>query len=203
MTAAAAPSDQDPARRRAARLVGVRRLKTALPVAAIGLLALCLIQVTARGPLGEPATAPPSDERRMLGPRFSGKTGDGRAFVITGREATSQDVSDARIVIAEPVFRLSARTGATSTATARSGVYREAARELVLTGGVKLDNGLGTTFTTPEAVVDTRSGRITSRTGLRVKGAAGQMQAGAFEADDEGGRVVLKGGVRARLNPDR
>jgi lipopolysaccharide export system protein LptC len=152
MTAATASPDSDPAdpaRRRAARLVGVRRLKVALPAAALGLVALCLIQVTLRGPLGEPATATPSDDRQMIGPRFSGKTGDGRAFVITGKAATSDKASGARILITEPVFRLAAKTGAVSTALARSGVYREAARQLVLTGGVKLDNGSGTTFTTP------------------------------------------------------
>jgi lipopolysaccharide export system protein LptC len=52
---------------------------------------------------------------------------------------------------------------------------------------------------TNDALVDTRSGRITGNDGLVGDGPLGQMQAKSYDVDRDTGRVTLKGGVRARL----
>ena len=73
-----------PAERRAHRLVQVRRLRRALPVAAIALLVICLLQVMfGRFSRSAPETGE-AEVARMLSPRFSGRAPDGRRFAIAG-----------------------------------------------------------------------------------------------------------------------
>jgi lipopolysaccharide export system protein LptC len=83
--------------------------------------------------------------------------------------------------------------------TAKRGAYNEKTRILRLSGDVRIDNGSGQRVATNDALVDTRSGRITGNDGLVGDGPLGQMQAKSYDVDRDTGRVTLKGGVRARL----
>lgn len=206
MTHSTALSDRDltvQARRRRARVATVKRLRFALPAAAGALVLLCVVQVVLRGPMVDAAGAKQAEERKMIGPRFSGKTRDGRSFVIVGKVGMNDAATQDRILISEPVLTLKTKAGGTSTATARSGVYAEAARKLTLNGDVRLDDGSGTRFLSEEAVIDTRTGKVSGQAGLRVESSAGNVESKSYEAQDEGDRVVFKGGVRGRLTPEK
>jgi lipopolysaccharide export system protein LptC len=105
-----------------------------------------------------------------------------------------------RIRITAPVLTLKTAEGATKTMTAKSGVYDEADHSLLLTGDVKMDSGTGTHFAAQQARIDTRTQTVSGQKGLQVAGSQGQVQSGSYTASDDGDRLILKGGVRGRLN---
>ena len=132
---------------------------------------------------------------------FGGKHNENDLFI----EPTILDgvsISDSvmqEVVLTDPILTLGAETGAPKRMTAKRGVYNEKTRILRLSGDVRIDNGSGQRVATNDALVDTRSGRITGNDGLVGDGPLGQMQAKSYDVDRDTGRVTLKGGVRARL----
>lgn len=191
------------AHRRERRLANVRLLRWALPAAAAVLVIVCAVQVGLGALNASSQQAEPVRVSKMLKPHFSGTNPDGRAFSITGREGVRDDKDRGRIVIADPILTLKTESGATRRATAKTGVYDEARHSLVLTGDVKMDNGAGTQFASQEALVDTKTGAVSGQTGLRIDRAGGQVESGDYQVEDKGDRLILKGGVRGRLTPER
>ncbi|MEH6677537.1 LPS export ABC transporter periplasmic protein LptC [Phenylobacterium sp.] len=191
-----------PAERRARRLVQVRRLRRILPIAAIALLAICLLQVVVGGFSGATPEAAQADAARMLSPRFSGRAPDGRRFAITGESGVRSEADLNQIDIAAPVLTLQDGERI-QRMTARTGVYDEAAHTLRLIGEVKIDTGGQAQLSAREAVIDTRTGAISGQKGLTVQAGAREVQADSFATDEDGDRIILKGGVRGRLEAPR
>jgi lipopolysaccharide export system protein LptC len=187
------------AQRRVTRLSRVKLLRRALPAAAVGLLLVCAAQVALGDRPRQAAPTRDASEAKMLKPRFSGRTPDGRSFVITGKDGMRENATASDIRISEPVLTLRRENGRTQQMTAKSGLYDEDRHTLLLTGDVRMDNGAGSRFAAKEARIDTRSGAISGQSGLRAEGQSGQVQAQTYEADEKGDRVILKGGVRGRL----
>lgn len=191
-----------PADRRAHRLVQVRRLRRALPIAAVALLAICLLQVLVSGFSGAAPETAQADAAKMLSPRFSGRAPDGRRFAITGESGVRSEADPNQIDIAAPVLTLQDGER-TQRMTALTGVYDEAAHTLRLVGEVKINTGAQAQLSAREAVVDTRTGAISGQKGLTVQAGARQVQADSFTTDEDGDRIILKGGVRGRLEAPR
>jgi lipopolysaccharide export system protein LptC len=191
-----------PADRRAHRLVQVRRLRRALPIAAIALLAICLLQVVVGGVSRSAPETPQADVAKMLSPRFSGRAPDGRRFAITGESGVRSETDLNQIDIAAPVLTLQDGER-TQRMTAVAGVYDEAAHTLRLVGEVKIDTGGQAQLAAREAVIDTRTGAISGQRGLTVQAGARQVEAESFSTDEDGDRIILKGGVRGRLEAPR
>lgn len=189
------------AQKRETRLARVKILRRALPGLAAGLVLICAAQLILGARPGPAPAADQDGEAKMLSPRFAGQTRDGRSFAIIGKDGMRAEGDTGGIQISEPVLTLKTANGRTQTMTAKSGLYDEAARILLLTGDVRMDNGSGTRFASSEARIDTRKGTVSGQKGLRVEGASGDVQSGTYSADDQGDRVILKGGVRGRLNP--
>lgn len=187
------------AHRRTTRLTRVRQLRRVLPATAVGLLLLCAAQVALGDRPRQVASDQGAGEAKMLKPRFSGRTPDGRSFLITGTDGIRANADATDIRISDPVLTLRRQNGRTQQMTAKSGLYDETGHTLVLTGDVKMDNGAGSRFAAKEARIDTRSGAISGQSGLRAEGQSGEVQAQTYEADEKGDRVILKGGVRGRL----
>lgn len=191
-----------PAERRAHRLVQVRRLRRILPIAAIALLAICLLQVLIGGFSRSTPDTREAEVAKMLSPRFSGRTPDGRRFVITGESGVRSEADLNQIDIAAPVLTLQDGER-TQRMTARTGVYDEAAHTLRLVGEVKINTGAQAQLSAREAVVDTRTGAISGQKGLTVQAGSRQVEADSFATDEDGDRIILKGGVRGRLEAPR
>ncbi len=191
-----------PAERRAHRLTQVRRLRRILPIAAIALLAICLLQVVVGGFSRSAPEAAQADVARMLSPRFSGRAPDGRRFAITGASGVRSAADLNQIDIAAPVLTLQDGER-TQRMTARTGVYDEAAHTLRLVGEVEIDTGGRVQLSAREAVVDTRTGAISGQQGLRAQVGSRQVEAESFSTDEDGDRIILKGGVRGRLEAPR
>ena len=189
------------AHRRAGHLTRVKVLRRVLPGVAAALVTLCVAQV-ATGALTTAAQRPePAAVDTMLSPRFSGRSADGRSFTITGREGRRLEAGSDKVVIAEPVMLLRSASNNTKRVTANSGVLDQTAHTMVLTGNVKMVSASGSNFSAKEARIDTRTGSVTGQSGLTMESSAGTVQSGSYDAETKGDRVILKGGVRGRLNP--
>lgn len=189
------------AERREKRLSTVALLKRGLPAAAGALVILCIVQVAFRSFAAEPEPVAPTESSAMIGPHFSGQSADGRAFRITGERGVRDAKVEGRILITAPVLSLRNSDGVTQKATARSGTYDEPARTLLLTGDVRMDNGAGARFSAERASIDTRTGKVSGQSGLRIDSGQNQVQSGDYSVEEKGDRLIMKGGVRGRFTP--
>ena len=189
------------AKRRERRVATVRMLRFVLPGLAGLLLLACAAQVAMRSFASPPTTNGQAEASKMSNPRFSGKSRDGRSYVVTGREGMRDRQTAGLILIADPILTLRTKQGKLTKMTAKTGAYDEAANTLLLRGNVRVDNGSGSSFASERAVVDTHTGAVSGQSGLRAESAAGQVQARDYTVLEEGDRIILKGGVRGRLTP--
>ncbi len=137
---------------------------------------------------------------RMINPHFFGRDNEGKAFTLGAREAARDDKSFQRVLLEFPTLTLDAGGPSPSHVTADTGVYHEDTRLLYLSGHVKADNYRNSKVATDEALVNTRTGTVTSPSALASQTAAGRMNANSFDVFDKGDRLIFKGGVHSRLN---
>jgi len=193
----------------AARSRLVRRLRIALPVLALVLLAAFYFNTRSQ-PSDDAflddfktitATA---EELRMASPRFSGIDNRGRPFEITANAAI-QNPSVKDVVQLEQPKAVQGEANETNTVTAHSGVYRSEEKILELRDEVTLRHevGAGTyIFRSPAATVSINEEIVTSDSGVGGEAPDGQaLQADRMKAYNAEGRVVLEGNVRMRIYP--
>lgn len=184
--------------RQHSRLVKV--LRWALPmgmVAVLGILAGLIGQhsINRRGQTHEPV-----NQIVMTNPHFFGRDSQGRAFMLSAREAARDPQDFQKVLLKFPHITQDVDGANPSTLTADSGVYREDTRILTLKGHVHADNSKDSAFATEEAVVNTRTGSVTGPQAIQGQTNVGNVKSGSFDVYDKGDRVIYKGGVHARLN---
>ncbi len=178
----------------------VRRLRVAVP-AAIGALVTGTVAWVGISSLLADLRASGAAEGglHMTNPRFFGRQESGRAFSLKAAEA----VRDARdldhVALTQPSVTLDHGSEAPVTAHSPTGLYRESARKLLLTGGVALDDGKGTRLYSPSAEVDTRTGDVDGRGKVWGEGPLGQMQGAAYLVRQRGAAVTFYGGTHAHI----
>ncbi|MFO1014732.1 MAG: LPS export ABC transporter periplasmic protein LptC [Caulobacteraceae bacterium] len=179
----------------------VRSLRVILPILVVaiagGLLALAAGSA-ARREAGAPKET--TTHIRMVNPHFLGRDSQGRAFEVRAAEAQRSDTNLQEVILRDVVLTLDINGAHPSRMTANEGVFREDTRILRLKGDVRVDDGRASNFATDEAIVDTRTSQVTGAGGMSTQTAQGNMQAGQYSVTDKGDRVILRGGVRARLN---
>jgi lipopolysaccharide export system protein LptC len=136
----------------------------------------------------------------MVNPHFFGRDTQGRAYTLGARQAARDERSFQRVLLSYPTMTMDTDGPKPSTLTADTGVYHEDSRILYLKGHVRADNAKSSKFATDEAVVNTRTGMVTSPTALASETPNGDLQSNSFDVFNKGDRVVFKGGVHARLN---
>jgi lipopolysaccharide export system protein LptC len=211
MTAAASPTPRSGAaprdimgsdpmarwRRRSAIIKGMRIgfpvLMGGLVIALAGFFTASSIAVSHQKPR-ESSTA-----IKLVGARFLGRMEDGRSFLIGASQAMRSDTVMQQVVLSDPIMTLGAEGVAPSRITARTGIYDEGTRILRLSGDVRIDDGAGQRVATNDAIVDTRTGKITGNQGLVGDGPLGQVQAKSYDVDRDTGRIRMKGRVRTRI----
>lgn len=134
-----------------------------------------------------------SEEIRFAKVMFHGQDDAGRAFVI-GAQGAVQDPATGRFRLVGPVLRLNLGGRKVTEMTADGGTYDETARTVTIGPNVRIsDGGTGFTLTTPEAVVDTRTGTVTGSKGVEGSGPLGTLSASAYAIYEQGERVVFSG----------
>ncbi|WP_411289327.1 LPS export ABC transporter periplasmic protein LptC [Phenylobacterium sp.] len=183
------------------RLVWVRVLRLGLPLAAATVVAGVAGQIAWRSLAVLRAPPPVAAETavRMINPSFRGQGRDGSRYVVTARSGVRDAGDAARILLDSPtvfIGRAGEPDGARSVA--QRGVFREDDLTLRLEGDVRLERG-GSRFVAKVATINTATGQISGE-GLKGAGDTGAVQADSYAIDGAGDRMVLKGGVRARIS---
>ena len=146
-----------------------------------------------------------SQEIRLENPMFHGQDAQGRAFLV-GAQGAIRDPDTGHFRLVGPVLRLNLGGRKVTQMTADGGTYDEAQRKVIIGPNVRIsDGGSGFTLTTPEAVVDTRTGVVTGSKGVQGTGPLGSINASSYAIHDQGERVVFQGAgdnkVRGVINP--
>ena len=146
-----------------------------------------------------------SQEIRLDNPMCHGQDAQGRAFLV-GAQGAIRDPDTGHFRLVGPVLRLNLGGRKVTQMTADGGTYDEAQRKVIIGPNVRIsDGGSGFTLTTPEAVVDTRTGVVTGSKGVQGTGPLGTINASSYAIHDQGERVVFQGAgdnkVRGVINP--
>lgn len=185
--------------RRRSRLI--RTLRILLPLMIGAILAGLAAQVVRHSVTTNVAAQSAEGPIRLSNPRFVGRDGLGRAFVLTA-EAAVRDRSDfQRVILLRPAVVINEAAADATRLSAASGVYHEGTRRLQLAGGVRLASAQ-TAFDTVTSFYDTRSGELIGSGPIQGSGSLGEINAKSYGVYNEGGRLIFKGGVRARIDSE-
>ena len=193
-------------RRWRARSRRVRLYRRVLPILILLLAGGALTWTVFRTVMsGVERKASQSQEIRLDNPMFHGQDAQGRSFVI-GAQGAVRDPATGRFRLVGPVLKLNLGGRRVTEMTADGGVYDETKRTVAIGPNVRIsDGGSGFVLTTPEAVVDTRTGVITGSKGVQGAGPLGTINASSYAIYDQGERVVFDGAgdnkVRGTINP--
>jgi lipopolysaccharide export system protein LptC len=195
-------------RRWRARSARVRLLRRVLPILILVLAGGALTWTIFRTVMaGVEREASQKQAVRLENTMFRGQDAQGRAFVI-GAKGAERDPATGRFRLVGPVLRLNLGGRKVTEMTADGGTYDETARTVIIGPNVRIsDGGSGFVLTTPEAVVDTRTGVVTGSKGVEGRGPLGTISASSYAIHDQGERVVFSGSgdnkVRGTINPAR
>lgn len=197
-------------RKAAARSRLVRRLRIALPVLALVLIATFFFNTRNQGVdeafLEEFQTlTAATDELRMANPRFTGVDDKGRPFLITAN-AAMQMPEDQDIVELDSPRAVQGDADETSVVTADKGVYQRELNILQLTEDVMLEHEIGNevyVLRSPAATVDIKGETVSSNAGVGGAGPGGRaLKADTMTAYNAENRIVFEGNVSMRIYPD-
>ena len=189
-----------------ARSRRVQLLRRILPVAIVVLAGGTVSWIVLRSVMSDvERKAGTGGEVRLDALRFHGQDAEGRSFVIAADGAV-RDPDTGRYRLIGPALRLNLGGARVTEMTADGGTYDEAARRVIIGPNVRIsDGGSGFVLTTPEAVVDTRTGEVTGDKGVRGVGPLGTLSATSYVIRDQGESVEFRGTVenkvRGTFNP--
>jgi len=180
----------------------IRTLRIVLPIAVAALATLLGVLVASHA-VKVQATAPreTATQIRMVNPHFFGRDRQGRAFELGAAQAARSDANMQEVLLDDVSVTLDVNGAHPSRMTADHGIYREDTRILQLRGNVRVDDGRASTIATNDATVDTRAGTVVGDQRVASQTTVGSIQAGQYQVQDRGDRVIFRGGVRARVNP--
>lgn len=188
----------DQAFRRSRRVFLLRRLFAgAAIVAALALVAAGFVSALGRTGVKRDRLAA-DDTIRMLSPRFTGRSTDGKLFIVTADEAIRRNAEDSRIELTEPEIG----SGKGGTIRARRGVYDLDRRVVDLEAGVELEDIEGNRFTTEVATFRIDDNYARGDRPVNGRGPIGDMSADSFEVIESGRFIKLRGNVRTLVVTD-
>lgn len=189
----------------------VRRLRLILPVVALVLIAVFVLNARKDGPenvfLDEfkdiDATA---DELRMADPRFSGVDDAGAPYDITADAAIQAPGDDKRIRLERP-RAVTGQGDTQSVLTAEAGAFDSEQNVLQLNDAVRFEHRIGAetyVLNAPSATFSIDAEEVVSDAGVEGEGPRGAtLQADRMVADNKSRKVVFEGNVKMRIYPDR
>lgn len=195
----------------AARSRLVRRLRIALPIVALVLVAAFLFNT--RSNVVEDAFlddfkdfSPGAVEKSMASPRFTGIDNKGRPFEIEADAAKQRQDSQDLVELDRPrAVQGTKGSDETTKVTAAKGVYHQEDNLLELESDVTLEHDVGAdnyVFRAPSATVSITDEVVTSDAGVGGEGPEGRrIEADRLKAYNAEGRVVLEGNVHMRIYP--
>lgn len=193
----------------AARSRLIRRLRIALPIVALVLIAAFIFNTRSTGvdeafldDFKELTAA--TEELRMANPRFAGIDDKGKPFEIQAEWAI-QEPGEKEMIGLEKPRAVQGEADDLTIVTADSGVYQSEQNILELSDNVTLEHAIGKNiyvFRSPAATVSMGDEVVTSNAGVGGEGPdGGALKADRMKAYNAEGRVVFEGNVSMRIYP--
>lgn len=183
--------------KRRARLVAFFR--KALPAAILAIILFLAGWIIARTVLPSLKPQVQIGAIRMTNPRFYGRDSRDRPFLLGAKEAVRDVADKGQITLIEPVFSLGA-----GRVTAKKGLYRDGATNLILSGDVLFIDENGGRMETQEALINTKTGTISNSAaktaGVQIDSGNSRIKAEHYTVGKDG-KVIFRGNVHARFNP--
>jgi lipopolysaccharide export system protein LptC len=181
----------------------VALMKLALPVAAAGVLAACLIwPLTARQEfsfiLSKDRVAEARERLRMERAVYRGEDSKGQPFVISAASAV-QKSSDTPIVELKNISAELRTPDGPARADAQTGRYDLERERIDVVGPVELESASGYRLQTRDVSVDLGARQVTSSGPVSGRMPLGTFEAGRLRADVNGRTVVLDRGASLRI----
>jgi lipopolysaccharide export system protein LptC len=139
----------------------------------------------------------------MQQPRLTGYTSDARPYEFTAN-AAAQDINKPDMVELQKLHaRLQMEDKSTVEMSAPTGTYDMRADKLYLDEDIALASTTGYAARLNDAVIDIRSGNVTSTKPVWVKLLNGFLNAKRMEITENGAVIRFDGGVSMTLHPDQ
>jgi lipopolysaccharide export system protein LptC len=185
--------------RRRSRLI--RRLRILLPALIVLIFMGLAASVALSTFRAQPQQARGGDEPiRLVTPRFIGRDDKGRAFVLTAQSATRDRLDYQRVALIKPALVLDEGGPDELRLNGANGVFHEQNGQLELTNGVHMADAKNA-FDTQTSLFDTKSGEVIGSGPIHGAGGLGEINASSYAVYGKGDRMVFKGGVRTRIQP--
>lgn len=190
---AAAPSAF---RRRAAVSVNagysrmVQLMKVALPLGALGILALVAAWPSFTETAAPKLSANPVDSD-LLQPRYFAVDEKGQPFSMTAKRAKEKDPQSGLVDLDEPEAEMTETGGSWVTMRARSGEYNRLTKILHLVGDVRILRDDGTEYRTEDAYTDIAAGTAWGDAYIVGQGPQGEVAGQGFRMSDRGKTMVF------------
>jgi len=138
-------------------------------------------------------SADEADTLRMLNARYVGVDNQDRPYVVTAKTATRETAHAARTDLQSPKADMTTSGGAWIAATAQTGVYHNASRQLDLAGDVSMFHDGGSEFHTARAQVDLTAGAASGDDPVAGQGPSGTISSEGFRLYDRGTVIIFTG----------
>jgi lipopolysaccharide export system protein LptC len=195
----------------AARAAFMRRMRVALPILALVLIATFFFSTRKTGVdeafLNDFADLEATPQNlKTAKPHFTGVDARGNPYEVTA-EAALQQANGGKIVDLEAPRAVTSARGEESVVVAKTGVFDADSKKLDLKEGVTFEHRVGPTnyvLRTDEATYTIDDRRVVSEAGVAGEGADGErLKADRMNADEREGKVVFEGNVSMRIFPRR
>ncbi|MEO1101045.1 MAG: LPS export ABC transporter periplasmic protein LptC [Pseudomonadota bacterium] len=179
-------------------IVGILRLAfTAAAAISIGLLVGQLAASSLSRSVGPAETYRADEVVTMINPRFTGRDQSGEAFVITADSAQRWRSNESLVDLVNPTL-IDEFGGQVS---APGGLYDQDSQTLELYEDVRVKDAAGYEFTTTNARVFVREGRIEGLEPLSGTGPLGDVRSDTYEISEDGDVIRLQGNVQMTFEP--
>lgn len=188
----------------------VRRLRIALPLVAVGLVAFFLLNTRSKGVddafLKDFANLEATpEELHMANPRVVGIDDKGQPYEIVADSALQNPGAEDIVELVRP-RAASRKAGEATIAYADKGVFQSSSKMLELKDGVTVEHSIsGETYVlrTPSATVSINDETVESNAGVTGESETGTLRADRMRAYNGEGRVVFEGNVSMRIYPQK
>jgi len=195
----------------AARAQFMRRMRIALPILALILIATFFLNTRETGVddafLNDFADLEATPQSlKTANPHFTGVDARGHPYEITA-EAALQKPDGGKVVDLQSPRAVTNAANQKSVVAAKTGVFDVDAKRLDLKEGVTFEHKVGATnyvLRTPEATYTIDDRTVISEAGVDGEGSDGELlTADRMNASDREGKLVFEGNVRMRIFPRR
>jgi len=176
----------------------IKALRLLLMMVSTGLAVFLTYEFLTGSSTGLNLVDDPTESVRMIGPRYSGRTGDGEPYYLTAEYATRAMTNRNVVELKNPVLEFIREFGAeASFVVAETGTYDDVNKILNLEFAVDLTTDDGNICRTDQARIFTLEKRIEGDKRIECTGSFGIANGNAFEIKDKYKTFVFKNGMDA------